>query len=120
MTSFGGCDDCGSNQTEIASATVNPLSATVARGGTANTTATYIASPNLRITGYHVQSNVLGIDAAVTATTGSGNNITKTYRITPAATVPIGTHVINLWISVDGARNTVQATRAEFRLTVTQ
>jgi hypothetical protein len=39
---------------------------------------------------------------------------------TADATVPIGRQVITIWMTVDGATNTVQTTRAEFSLTVTQ
>ena len=116
----GGCEDCGTGEVEVASATVNPKSGTIARGGSMNATVTYSASSNLKITGYHVQGFPAAISVNQASTQGSGNNVVRSYTILAGPTAPLGTHVITFWISVDGATNTVQTTRAEFSVTVTQ
>ncbi len=116
----GGCDDCGPGEVQIASSVATPKNATIARGGATNTTVVYFASPNLRITAYQIQKQYGGITVNQTSTQGSGNNVTRAFTISADASVPLGTHIVNFWISVDGATNTVQTTRAEFSLTVTQ
>ncbi len=115
-----GCTNCGTGAVQIASATVSPRTATIARGGTATATVTYTASPNLRITAFHQQRQPTGITITQSSTQGTGNTIVRSYAIRADATVPLGTHLITLWITVDGATSTVQTTRAEFSLTVTQ
>ena len=115
-----GCDDCGSGERQVAEASINPKSATIARGGTMNATVTYSASSNLRITGYNIQRQPTGISVTQTSTSGSGNNVVRSYAITADATVPVGTHIVRFWISVDNATSTVETTRAELSLNVTQ
>ncbi len=116
----GGCDDCGSGDRQVAETNINPRTATIPRGGTMNATVTYSASSNLRITGFHIQRQPTGIAVTQTSTTGSGNNVVKSYTIAADNTVPLGTHQVNFWISVDGATITVETTRGELMLTVTQ
>ena len=116
----GGCEDCGTGEIQIASTTVNPKSATIARGGSTSVTANYTASPNLTISGFHIQRQPTGIAVTQTSTSVSGNNGTRSYTISADNTVPIGTHVVSMWISVNNATSTVTTTRAEFSLTVTQ
>lgn len=108
--------------TQTATAVATPANATVARGGSANTTIVWSATGGLVFTGsFSIQRQYAGITIDQTSRTGSGANITETFTIGADATVPLGTHNVffstmpNGWVGM-GTRSGAQVA---FVLTVT-
>ena len=110
-------------ETQVASASAAPTSASVARGGTTPVTVSYRATGGLVIgQSYTINMSVEGLTVNQVSSTTAGSTITTVYSVGANASVPIGTHTVRFSTPVSGYTGTGSvptAIVATFSLTVT-
>lgn len=127
LVSCGSSDDGGTGpkgvETQTASASISPSSATIARGGSTSVTVVYKATGGLVIgSSYGFNKQYEGISIDQTSSVTSGSTITTIYSVGADATVPTGTSDVRFSTPVSGYTGTGSvptAIAATLKLTVT-